>query len=75
MSTPFERLMAEAIPTRPPAAPKPEQPPPREPGHWTPEEQDTHWAELCQAIGVTNERRPTLRLITEPEPATDSDAA
>ncbi|MER6921189.1 hypothetical protein ABT314_19660 [Streptomyces spiralis] len=66
--------MAETIPTRPAPAPKPEQPPPRQPGRWTPEKQDAHWAELCQAVGVANEQRPTLRLITEPEPA-NTDAA
>ncbi len=58
MSTPYERLLAEDIPTRPP----PVKPVPA--GRtWTPEEQDTHWADLCHAIGAPNERRPHLRAI------------
>ncbi|MFJ1869931.1 hypothetical protein [Streptomyces chartreusis] len=42
MSTPYERLMQEAIPTRPPAKP------PHEP--WTPEEQAQHVADLLEAL-------------------------
>lgn len=42
MSTPYERLMQEAIPTRPPAKP------PHEP--WTPEEQAQHLAALLEAL-------------------------
>lgn len=42
MSTPYERLMQEAIPTRPPAKP------PHEP--WTPEEQAQHIADLLEAL-------------------------
>ncbi|MGW4043008.1 hypothetical protein [Streptomyces sp. NPDC004721] len=64
MTTPYERLMAEAIPTRPAPAPKPERPS-RLPGPWTAEEQDAHWAELCTEVGATNERRPALRLVTD----------
>lgn len=47
--TPYERLLTEQIPTRPaPAEPRPRRVPP---GHrWTAEEQDQHWAELCDAI-------------------------
>lgn len=47
--TPYERLMAEAIPVRPPPAePRPQSVPA---GYrWTPEEQDQHWAELNDAI-------------------------
>jgi len=41
--TPYERLMAESIPTRP-ARPKPANEP------WTPEEQAKHWADLNEAI-------------------------
>ena len=44
MRTPYERLLAEDIPTRPPPAPKPAAKP------WTPEEQARHWAELGEAI-------------------------
>ena len=47
--TPYERLMAEAIPVRPPPAPKPtEQKTTAEP--WTPEEQAQHRAELMEAL-------------------------
>lgn len=42
--TPYERLLAEDIPTRPAPAPKPSAEP------WTPEEQAQHWADLQDAI-------------------------
>jgi hypothetical protein len=42
VSTPYERLMAEAIPTRPPTKPS------NEP--WTPEEQAQHLADLLDAL-------------------------
>jgi hypothetical protein len=47
--TPYERLLAESIPTRPPPAePQPRRVPA---GHqWTPAEQAQHWADLCEAI-------------------------
>lgn len=65
--TPYERLMAERIPTRPPPPPgrKPELPArPIEP--WTPEEQDEHWAELCEGVGTPGAQRPPrLRLVAE----------
>ena len=44
MSTPLERLLAEAIPVRPPPAP------PSTPRPWAPEEQAQHWADLNEAI-------------------------
>ena len=43
--TPYERLLAESIPTRPPPIPTPG---PSSP--WTPEEQAQHWADLNTAI-------------------------
>lgn len=61
--TAYERLMAEAIPTRP-AAP-PSRPPARSLEPWTPAEQDAHWAELCEAVGTPDAPRPHLRLITD----------
>lgn len=42
--TPYERLLAEDIPTRPPAPPKPSTEP------WTPEEQAQHLADLNAAL-------------------------
>jgi len=66
--TPMERLMQEAIPTRPTPAPKP----PHEP--WTPEEQARHWAELGEAIADwhwhddtrVGQRRQHLQLLRNP---------
>ncbi|MFL4904641.1 hypothetical protein ACJ6WF_16005 [Streptomyces sp. MMS24-I2-30] len=50
--TPYERLLAEAIPTRPPAKP------PGEP--WTPEEQAQHLADLeAELASIGRERRQT----------------
>lgn len=67
--TPYERLMAEAIPTRPPAP---------EPGAaWTPEEQAEHVADLLNALnGWTYNRstRPRLHLVDH-QPHTDTAAA
>lgn len=71
MSTPYERLMAEDIPTRPPPAPKPA------PEPWTPEEQARHWTDLQQAIrdwhwkddtSLSSKRRH-LRLIRQSQAA------
>lgn len=42
--TPYERLLAEAIPVRPAPASKPANEP------WTPEEQAQHWADLGAAL-------------------------
>lgn len=52
--SPLDRLLQEAIPTRPPARP------PHEP--WTPEEQAQHLAELeaeLTALARERRRRPT----------------
>ena len=69
--TPYERLMAEAIPTRPRPAPRPE-PPPRHTEPWTAAEQDAHWAQLCKEVGTPGARRPHLRLVADDG---ESDAA
>ncbi|GGR61187.1 hypothetical protein [Streptomyces aurantiogriseus] len=54
--TPLERLLQEAIPTRPdPAPPQPH----TYQQYWTPQEQDTHWRQLAEALGTTNIPRPT----------------
>lgn len=50
MTTPYERLMAEAIPVRPPAKP------PNEP--WTPEEQAQHVADLLEALDGWHSQDP-----------------
>jgi hypothetical protein len=47
--TPLERLMQEAIPTRPASAVH---------NQWTKEEQDQHWEELARAIGCSSVDRP-----------------
>lgn len=62
--TPLDRLLLEAIPTRPPPAANPDRPPPEYVSRWTPAEQDAHWAALCEAVGRPGDPRPTLRLIT-----------
>ncbi|MEU8968098.1 hypothetical protein AB0D11_02285 [Streptomyces monashensis] len=64
MTTPYERLMAETIPTRPAPAPSPA-PPARPVEPWTAAEQDAHWAELCEAVGTPDAPRPHLHLITD----------
>ncbi|MBP5870890.1 hypothetical protein QBB33_34890 [Streptomyces scabiei] len=70
MSTPYERLMAEGIPTRPPPA---QLGPRRVPaGHqWTPAEQAQHWADLCEAIADWrwDEDPRHLRLIRQTDAA------
>ncbi|MET9304966.1 hypothetical protein ABZX68_06455 [Streptomyces cellulosae] len=50
--TPMERLMQEAVPVRVDSP---------GPVHslWTQQEQDRHWAELCQAVGVPGTPRPS----------------
>ena len=72
--SPYDRLMAEAIPTRPRPAPKPE-PPPKPIQPWTRAEQDAHWAALCEAVGTRHARRPHLRLITTEEPEPEAEAS
>ena len=61
--TPLERLLAEAIPTRPPRPPTPA--PRTPPAPWTPAEQDAHWRQLCAAVGAPKEQRPHLRPVPE----------
>lgn len=64
--TPYERLMAEAIPTRPAPAPAPSPSAP-----WTPEQQAQHQADLLGALNgwhweadtSLSTRRRHLRLI------------
>lgn len=50
--TPMERLMQEAVPVRVDSP---------GPVHslWTQQEQDRHWADLCQAVGVPGTPRPS----------------
>lgn len=47
--TPYDRLMAEAIPIRPAN-------PARQP--WTDADRDAHWAALCRAVGTPGHPRP-----------------
>ena len=68
--TPYERLMAEAVPTgtfgRARPAPRQETAPARtgRPAPaWTPEEQAAHYAELEAALAPAKPRRPRLRVI------------
>lgn len=68
----YERLMSEAIPTRPPPAPKPT-------SHWTPEQQAQHVADLLNALDGWHSTDPRdtrkrhqprqLRLITKTDAA------
>lgn len=56
--TPYERLLAEAIPVRPPAH-EDDHTWTRPPGQtWTRQEQDAHWTTLCNAIGAPGTPRP-----------------
>lgn len=62
MTTPYERLMQEAIPTRPPTKP------PHEP--WTPEQQAQHLADLLEGINGwhdTSERATRDRQRHQPQ--------
>ncbi|MEU3851764.1 hypothetical protein [Streptomyces sp. NPDC029554] len=51
--SPLDALLLELVPTRPDPAP------PR--GPWTEQQQDEHWAQLCEAVGATGEVRPAAR--------------
>ncbi|MFB7461249.1 hypothetical protein [Streptomyces sp. NPDC056188] len=60
--------MTELIPTRP--APPPDQPQPRPPGPWTPEEQAQHRADMLAALDGWHYHQPdpdepNLRLVTD----------
>lgn len=69
----YERLMAEAIPTRPPP------PPPSTQRPWTPEEQAQHRADLMEALDGWHSTDPRdtrkrkqprqLRLVTDHDAA------
>jgi len=63
--TPLERLLLEAIPTRP--APAPDAPRQTElTRHWTQAEQDAHWGQLCDEVGTPGAPRPArLHLVTD----------
>lgn len=75
MSGVYDRLRDEQWPTgtfgraRPPsepeAPPQDPEPPARPIEPWTAVEQDTHWADLCKAVGTPDAPRPHLRLITD----------
>jgi hypothetical protein len=62
--TPYERLMAEAVPTGTfgRARPTTQQPTDTTPA-WTAEEQARHLAELLAALAPARPRRPKLRVI------------
>ena len=62
--SPLDQLLQEAIPTRPePAQPW---------GHWTDEDRDQHWQDLCDAVGTPNAPRPTPVTRTGCDPTTGS---
>ncbi|MET9656369.1 MULTISPECIES: hypothetical protein [unclassified Streptomyces] len=69
MTTPYERLTAEQIPTRPTPPPKRDRP--DLPGWWTPDEQAQHVADLLSAVSGWRfkepdpEETPSLRLVTD----------
>ena len=69
----YERLMAEAIPTRPAPAPKVDRT--TLPCWWTAEEQARHWAELGAAIADWrwDDDPRHLRLVDDEQTATDAD--
>lgn len=49
--TPIERLLQEAVPLRP-------EPAPGTHSLWTEQEQDRHWADLCETVGTPGAKRP-----------------
>ncbi|BCM70904.1 hypothetical protein L0F81_25035 [Streptomyces tricolor] len=62
--TPYERLMAEAIPTGTFGHVRPARGSSTEPAPaWTPEEQAAHRAELEAALTPRRQRKPKLRVI------------
>jgi hypothetical protein len=62
--TPYERLMAEAVPTGTFGRARPTTPRGAEPAPaWTPEEQAAHLAELEAAIAPAGRGRPRLRVV------------
>lgn len=63
MTTPFERLMQEAIPVRPETTAG---------AHslWTEQEQDRHWDDLCRAV-----RAPNYRKRDRPAPASTDEGS
>ncbi|MEV6833537.1 hypothetical protein AB0N17_03235 [Streptomyces sp. NPDC051133] len=76
MTSPYDRLMAEDIPTRPPALPKADLPPTRPIQPWTSEEQAQHLADMLAALHGWTYREPDpethLRLV-EPTDTADPD--
>ncbi|WP_411078485.1 hypothetical protein [Streptomyces sp. cmx-10-25] len=50
--SPMERLMQEAVPVRPERADGTL-------GLWTQQDQDRHWNDLCEAMRVPGQQRPT----------------
>lgn len=50
--TPLERLLQEEIPVRPESAAGGR-------GVWTQQEQDRHWADLCEAMRRPGDKRPS----------------
>lgn len=55
--TPLERLLLEAIPVRPAPALHSRRTPDTH-SQWTPEEQEWHWQELADGLGIPSEPRP-----------------
>ncbi|MFI9344975.1 hypothetical protein ACIG0D_27470 [Streptomyces sp. NPDC052773] len=65
--TPYERLMAEAVPTGTFGRARPTRRQQTEPAPaWTPEQQAAHRAELEAALSPKRPRRPQLRLVDTP---------
>jgi len=72
VSTPYERLMAEELPTGTFGHAQPPKPRESHTRPWTPEEQAQHWADLATALnGWHDDHQPTLRLI-QPDQTPDA---